>query len=49
MSRIDELLAELAPAGVRLTPLGELGVFVRGNGLQKTDLTDAGFPAIHRS
>ncbi|WP_449407312.1 restriction endonuclease subunit S [Microbacterium maritypicum] len=47
MSRIDELLAELAPEGVSLTPLGELGVFVRGNGLQKTDLTNAGFPAIH--
>lgn len=47
MSRIDDLLAELAPEGVSLTPLGELGVFVRGNGLQKTDLTDTGFPAIH--
>lgn len=47
MSYIDQLLAQLAPEGVALQPLGELGVFVRGNGLQKSDLTDSGFPAIH--
>lgn len=47
MSRLDELIAELAPGGVPVRPLGELGVFVRGNGLQKSDLTDDGFPAIH--
>ncbi len=27
--------------------LGEVGKFIRGNGLQKKDLTDSGFPAIH--
>lgn len=47
MSLIDELLNELAPGGVPLRPLGDLGEFVRGNGLQKSDLTDEGFPAIH--
>ena len=28
-------------------PLGEIGEFIRGNGLQKKDFTDTGFPAIH--
>ena len=28
-------------------PLGSLGTFIRGNGLQKSDLIDQGFPAIH--
>ena len=27
--------------------LGAIGEFIRGNGLQKKDLTDSGFPAIH--
>jgi len=27
--------------------LGDVGEFIRGNGLQKKDLTEAGFPAIH--
>ena len=27
--------------------LGEVGEFIRGNGLQKKDFTDSGFPAIH--
>ncbi len=27
--------------------LGEIGTFVRGNGLQKTDFTEEGFPCIH--
>lgn len=47
MSRIDQLLNELAPSGVPLRALGELGDFVRGNGLQKSDLKEEGFPAIH--
>lgn len=28
-------------------PLGEVGEFVRGNGLQKKDFTNSGVPAIH--
>ena len=47
MSRVDELIAELAPEGVEIKTLGDVGQFVRGNGLQKSDLTDEGAPAIH--
>lgn len=47
MSKIDELIAELAPDGVEFKRLGEVGDFIRGNGLQKSDLTDQGIPAIH--
>ena len=47
MSRIDDLIAELCPDGVPYKPLGEVGVFARGNGLQKSDLTDEGLPAVH--
>ncbi|MBH0071867.1 restriction endonuclease subunit S [Pseudoalteromonas sp. NZS127] len=32
---------------VEWKPLGEVGEFIRGNGLQKKDFTDTGFPAIH--
>lgn len=32
---------------VEWKPLGEVGTFVRGNGLQKKDLTTSGIPAIH--
>nr|WP_194306759.1 restriction endonuclease subunit S [Dietzia cercidiphylli] len=41
------MIAELAPEGVQFRPLGDLGEFIRGNGLQKKDLTDEGFPAVH--
>ena len=47
MSKIDDLIRERCPDGVPFRPLGEIGEFVRGNGLQKADLTDAGVPAIH--
>jgi type I restriction enzyme S subunit len=47
VSRIDELLARLAPEGVEHKALGETGTFVRGNGLQKKDLVSSGVPAIH--
>ena len=47
MSRIDTLIGELAPTGVEHKLLGEVGEFIRGNGLQKSDLTDEGAPAIH--
>lgn len=47
MSRIDELVARLAPSGVPHLPLGDVGQFVRGNGLQKSDLREQGVPAIH--
>ncbi|WP_396659283.1 restriction endonuclease subunit S [Microbacterium sp.] len=47
MSRIDELIRDLCPNGVEVKTLGEVGEFIRGNGLQKADLRDAGFPAVH--
>lgn len=34
-------------AEVEWMPLGQLGEFIRGSGLQKKDLTESGFPAIH--
>ena len=36
-----------AGGGVRWVPMGELGEFVRGNGIQKSDLMNEGTPAIH--
>lgn len=47
MSRIDDLIAEHCPAGVPFKALGEVGTFVRGNGLQKKDLVQSGTGAIH--
>lgn len=47
MSELDRLMSELCPDGVELVPLGDVGRFIRGNGLQKSDLTDAGVGAIH--
>lgn len=47
MSPIDDLIKELAPEGVPFKALGDVGEFIRGSGLQKSDLTDDGVPAIH--
>lgn len=47
MSRINDLVAKLCPGGVPFRPLGELGAFIRGSGVQKKDLTDEGLGAIH--
>lgn len=47
MSRIDDMIKEHAPEGVLFKALGDVGEFVRGSGLQKSDLTDEGVPAIH--
>lgn len=47
MSRVDELIAKLLPNGVPFKGLGETGTFIRGTGLQKADLVEAGFRAIH--
>ena len=47
MSRIDDLIAEHCPKGVEMKTLGEVGVFIRSNGLQESDLTDVGAPAVH--
>ena len=41
------LEALLGGAKVEWKPLGEVGTFVRGNGLQKKDFTETGVPCIH--
>lgn len=41
----EELLSPKADYEVKT--LGELGTFTRGNGLQKTDFTEEGYPCIH--
>ena len=47
MSRIEDMISELCPEGVEYKTLGEIGIFVRGNGLQKKDFTDEGIGCIH--
>lgn len=47
MSRIDDLTRELCPTGVEAKPLGEIATLIRGNGMPKAVLTDAGVGAIH--
>ena len=47
MSHIGDLIHQLSPSGVKFKALGEIGEFIRGNGLQKSDLIDHGAPAIH--
>lgn len=47
MSRLAELIKELCPDGVEYRPLGEIGSFVRGGGLQKTDFVELGKPCVH--
>ena len=47
MSRIDDLVRELCPGGVDVKRLGEVGQFIRGNGLQKKDFVNEGVGCIH--
>lgn len=47
MSRFDEFLAKPSLGRVPFRTLGEVGEFIRGNGLQKRDLVGGGVPAVH--
>lgn len=47
MNHIDELVARLCPGGVEHRPLGEVGEFIRGSGLQKKDFVEEGVGCIH--
>ncbi|MFC6994192.1 hypothetical protein ACFQHX_01435, partial [Streptococcus loxodontisalivarius] len=47
MTYIDELLKEHCPNGVEWKELGEVCEFIRGNGLQKKDFVEKGYPVIH--
>ena len=43
----DQLLAFPQSGGVPWVPMGEVGTFIRGNGMQKSDLQSQGSSAIH--
>ena len=43
----NQLLTFGDEGGVRRTTLGEVGMFIRGNGLQKKDFTESGVGCIH--
>jgi type I restriction enzyme S subunit len=43
----DSLLTFHEVRGVRRIPMGELGEFIRGNGIQKSDFRESGVGAIH--
>ena len=47
MSKLNFVEKLLQGVEVEWKPLGEVGELVRGNGLQKKDLTETGVPAIH--
>ena len=47
MSRIDDLIRDLCPDGVEHKNLGEVGEFIRGAGIKKSDFTKQGYPCIH--
>ena len=47
MSKLQDLIDRLCPNGVEFKPLGEIGTFIRGNGLQKKDFTESGVGCIH--
>lgn len=47
MNKLEQLIQELCPHGVEYKKLGEIGVFERGNGLQKSDFITNGYPCIH--
>lgn len=47
MNQIDTLLTALCPNGVEFRPIGEFGELVRGNGMPKSDFSDAGVGCIH--
>ena len=47
MSRIYDLIKDLAPKGVPIQPLGQVGVFIRGRRFTKADRVDDGLPSIH--
>lgn len=46
-SKAKKLIEMIQTAPVEWKPLGEVGLLVRGNGLQKKDFTENGVPAIH--
>ena len=47
MSRPADIMSPLAGGGVKFESLGKVGVFIRGNGLQKKDFAGSGVGCIH--
>lgn len=47
MSRLEELINELCPEGVKYKAMSEFGTMIRGSGLQKKDFTEQGVGCIH--
>ena len=43
----DQLLDLEGKEGVEMKTLGDIGVFIRGNGIQKSDFVEEGFSCIH--
>ena len=44
---IDRIISTLCPKGISYKPIGEIGILVRGNGLQRKDFTETGTGCIH--
>jgi len=47
MKNLGKLIEELCPNGVERKTLSEVGTFIRGAGIQKSELFEEGLPAIH--
>lgn len=47
MNRLNELIHELCPNGVKYKKLGEIATITRGGNFQKKDYVEAGIPCIH--
>ena len=47
MSEISDMIQRLCPDGVEYRKLGEVGTFIRGNGIQKKDFVKEGVGCIH--
>ena len=47
MSQLSYMEKLLDGVEVKRLALGDIGEFIRGNGIQKKDLVEAGFPAVH--
>ena len=47
MSQLSYMEKLLDGVEVKKLTLGDIGEFIRGNGIQKKDLVEAGFPAVH--
>ena len=47
MSKLDELIKELCPDGVKYKKLGEFATVIRGGNFQKKDFVEIGNPCIH--